>query len=311
VTTAESHRVLVAIPSLNEAATVAQVVESFRRTLPDARIVVYDNGSTDDTVGRARAAGAEVQAVEKRGKGNVVQAILARADVDAIVLVDGDDTYDAADAPALLGSVLRNETDMAVGNRLDGAPPESIRRLHRFGNRLIVGMVNRMFGTRFTDVLSGYRVVGRSVVDRVTPLTSGFEIETELTVRTLAEGLRISELPVSYRPRPAGSDSKLQAFQDGYRIILTAVLLLRDLFPLRFFGLASAAFATIAVITGVLRVLGYLGVDTLPESLLSGLFSLASVLALLAFGFGLTLNTINTRMRELAAAVRRSQDGGT
>ncbi len=304
----EKQRILVAIPCLNEAATVGKVVEDFRRVLPEAEVVVFDNASDDGTAELARAAGAEVRHVAQRGKGHVVSAIFEHAGDRVFVLVDGDDTYLAEDARTLVDLVLGDEADMAIGDRLSGQTEGAHRAHRRLGNHLIVALLNRLFHASFQDVLSGYRAIGPRVTERVALFGTGFEVETELTVRALAEGLRIVETPVGYRARPEESESKLRAWQDGYRILLAAIILLRDLFPLRFFGITSAALAALALAMGILRILAYLGTSTLPTSLLAGVFSLAAVLSLLSLGIGLILNAVDARAHELGDLLARRHE---
>ena len=299
--------VVVAIPCRNEAMTIAKVVRDFRTVLPQASIHVFDNNSTDGSADLAREAGATVHHVRKRGKGYVMRAIFDTIVADALIVVDGDDTYFVEEAPMLLEPILRGEADMVVGNRLQHATGESLRRLHRIGNRLIVACINRLFGSAYQDMLSGYRAFSRRFVESVPLLTPGFETETELTLRALTEEWNTLEIPISYRSRPVGSESKLRSFRDGYRIMLTAVILLRDLHPLRPFGLASLACLLIVLAAGTLRLMAYLGAPTLPTSLLTGALLLFAPLGLLAFGIGLTLNTINTRFREMNQILRRAK----
>ena len=299
--------VAVAIPCYNEAVTITKVVRDFRAVLPRASIHVFDNNSTDGSADLAKEAGATVHHVRKRGKGYVMRAILNTIAADAVIVVDGDDTYLAEEAPVLLEPILRGEADMVVGNRLQRASKESLRRLHQIGNRLVVASINRMFGTAYQDVLSGYRAFSRRFVESVPVLTQGFEIETELTLQALGEELDVIEIPISYRRRPAGSHSKLRSFRDGYRIMLTAVVLLRDHHPLRFFGFVSLVCFLIVLAASVLRLMTYVGIMTLPTSLLTGTLLLFAPLGTVVFGIGLILNAINTRFREMKQTMRRSK----
>jgi glycosyltransferase involved in cell wall biosynthesis len=235
----------VAIPCYNEAATIARVVAAFRAELPEAEVLVVDNASTDGSGELARAAGARVLREKRRGKGFVMQTIFESVQTDLVVIVDGDDTYLPGDVHALLAPVLRDEADMVVGDRLHDASREALNDLHRFGNRAILRLINLTFRTSFRDVLSGYRVVNRTLLRRVPLIKGGFETETELTLQALENGLLIQEVPIRYRARPEGSVSKLSAFADGYRILLTIAVLLRNHRPLYFFGLPSA-FALLA-----------------------------------------------------------------
>lgn len=307
----DSHQnpsIAVAIPCYNEAVTIAEVVADFRSVLPGAVVHVFDNNSTDGSAALAEEAGAVVHYVPRQGKGNVMRSIFDSLAVDVLIVVDGDDTYHAEEVSALLQPILRDEADMAVGNRMERAADESLRVLHQVGNRLIVTGINWMFGSNCQDILSGYRAFGRRFVETVPLLTPGFETETELTVRALAEDMRIVEVPISYRSRPAGSESKLRSFQDGYRIVLAAAMLLRDLYPLRAFGIVSLVCLCAVLVAGVLRLLGYLGVMVPPESLLTGLILLFAPLGFLSVGIGLTLNSINTRSSEMKQIARRTKE---
>lgn len=302
--------VAVAIPCWNEAPTIGAVVAEFRDALPSGSVHVFDNNSTDGSADIARRAGATLHRVRRQGKGNVFRTILDEVTADAVVIVDGDGTYPPEAVHALLAPVINGEADMVVGARVDGASPEALRPLNRIGNRAIVAMVNAMFGTRYTDILSGYRVLGRRFIESVPVLTTGFEIETELTVRALEEGMLVQELPIDYRPRPNGSESKLRPFHDGYRIVLTAVVLLRDHYPLRVFGGIGALFLLVGITALVLRLLAEAGVVAMDAQLLADLATLFTPLGLLAIGIGLTLNTVTTRSREWAQIARRTRRRG-
>lgn len=302
--------IVVAIPCYNEVITIAKVVRDFRAVLPDAAIHVFDNNSTDGSAAAAAEAGAIVHRVGRQGKGHVMRAILDAMQADALIVVDGDDTYLAEESAVLLAPILRREADMVVGNRLHQVSEGSLRPLHQVGNRVIVACINVMFRTAFRDILSGYRVFSRRFVESVPILTPGFETETELTLRALTEDLVITEIPISYRSRPAGSLSKLRSFHDGYRIMLTAVMLLRDLHPLRLFGSLSVLCSLVALTGLGLRLLTYGGIPTLPTSVLAAGVLLFAPLGILTFGIGLILNAINTRYRETHQLLNRGRRRG-
>ena len=276
----------VAVPCFNEVRTIAKVVRDFRRVLPEARVVVYDNGSTDGSAEAALAAGAEARRVNRRGKGFVSQAIFEQSRDDVILMVDGDDTYSADDAPALLAPLLRGEADMTIGTRLEQSAHASFRPFHRFGNRLFTILLNATFGASFRDILSGYRGFSRRFLSDVPLITCGFETETELLLQALELGLVVHEIPVRYQPRPSGSQSKLRTIRDGYRILMTIVVLLRDHRPLLVFGTLSAMLAAVAALSRSANIA----------------VVVAALMMLLA---GLILNTINTRFRELQSLLRR------
>jgi glycosyltransferase involved in cell wall biosynthesis len=296
-------RVTVAIPCYNEAPTIAKVVADFRAQLPEAEILVVDNASSDESGARAREAGARVVREKRRGKGFVVQTIFETVETDVCVIVDGDDTYFAEDVHTLLAPVAADEADMVVGDRLAGASSHALNDLHRFGNRVILAIINAAFRTSFKDVLSGYRVLNRNFLAAVPLITGGFETETELTLQALEKGMVIREVPVRYRARPQGSYSKLSPFADGYRILITMAVLLRNHRPLYFFSsIAAALLLADAVYAGALLA------RRLPPSgalvhvaVLAGLALLAAALVLA----GVLLNAVSAGFRELVALQRR------
>lgn len=300
-------RIAVAIPCYNEAATITKVVRDFRKGLPRAKIYVYDNNSTDSTAALAQEAGAQVRRVIAQGKGHVLRAIFDQLKEDVIVLVDGDDTYPANEVNKLLTPVLADAADMVVGERMAGADDKNMKPLHQFGNRIFVSMLNWLFGVRYVDVLSGYRVFNRRFVESVPVLTGGFEVETEITLQALAEGLRVVEIPISYRSRPQDSQSKLRPFADGYRIALTTAILLRDHHPLRLFGWVAGGFWLVALVAGIFRLFSFYGRGSLPDSILGGLVLLAVPTGMIALGIGLSLNAINTRFQEIKNFLRRTR----
>ena len=243
---AAALQVAVLIPCHSEASTIAKVVGDFQSALPQALVVVGDNGSNDGTAAIAAQAGALVVQEPLLGKGNAVRRLFA----DIYLLVDGDDTYDPTAAPALVERLVADSLDMVSGRRVIAAE-DVYRRGHRLGNTLLTEIVGRIFGSRFADMLSGYRAFSRRFVKTFPAHSSGFEIETELTVHALEMRMPVAELPTSYTDRPEGSDSKLHTFRDGWRILRAIGSLLREEHPLRFFGgvavvmiLASVALAT-------------------------------------------------------------------
>jgi len=299
--------IAVAIPCYNESITIEKVVTDFRAQLPEASIYVFDNNSSDESAQIALKAGAIVHKVRKQGKGHVLQTIFDTIDVDAIVLVDGDDTYFAEDVHGLLEPVLSGDVDMVVGDRLPSASDETMRKHRHLGNKLIVSSINLMFGTKYQDILSGYRVFSQRFVKTVPLLTPGFETETEMTLQALEEGMIIEELPISYQSRPADSHSKLNAVRDGYRIMMTAAILLRDHYPLRLFGVIS--FLLLIIVLVLLGLLSLTNQDILQLNnfaLIAGI-ALLMLLSVLAFGLGMILNAVNTRFRQLKQFLQRNK----
>ena len=298
-----SFRVTVAVPCYNEAPTIAKVVADFRAQVPDAEILVVDNDSSDGSAERALAAGARVVREKRRGKGFVVQKMLECVDADVLVMVDGDDTYFAEDLPILMKPIVEDRADMVVGDRLQEASRSALNDLHRFGNRAILWIINFVFRTSFKDILSGYRVMNRSFMRSVPLITEGFEIETEMTLQALEKKMQIVEVPIRYRARPEGSFSKLSPFADGYRILLTMAVLLRNHRPLYFFSLMAAGLIAAAV--------AYAGAWTFGaapsgSALVNGLVVAGAVV--LAGGLvvlGVVLNAVTAGFRELAVLTRR------
>jgi len=303
----KTNNIAVAIPCYNEAVTITRVVNDFRAQLPEADIYVFDNNSTDDSASLAIEAGAIVHKVRCQGKGNVLQAIFDTIVADAIILVDGDDTYPADDVHHLLEPVLAGEVDMVVGNRLPSTSDQNMRWLHQIGNKMIVGAINLMFGTRYLDILSGYRVFSRRFVENVPLLTPGFETETEMTLQALEEGMIIAEMPISYRSRPADSHSKLNSFRDGYRIMMTAAILLRDHYPLRIFGLAAMIFLLAALVLLVMLSLTNRDILQMNNIMLVFGIGLLVPLSAMSFGLGLILNAVNTRFRQQKQLLQRKK----
>ncbi len=298
-------RVTVAIPCYNEAPTIAKVVADFRAQLPEAEIVVVDNASTDQSAEQARAAGARVVREKRRGKGHVMQTILETVTGDICVIVDGDDTYFAEDVHALIAPVAADEADMVVGDRLQDASSHALNDLHRFGNRAILAIINFFFRTSFRDVLSGYRVMNRNFLRTVPLITGGFETETELTLQGLETGMVIREIPVQYRARPLGSFSKLSPFADGYRILITMAVLLRNHRPLYFFSILAVALLAGDAVYGLAWAL-----HRLPAASPWMHIVVLAAVALVAVGLvliGVVLNAVSAGFRELVALHRRSR----
>jgi glycosyltransferase involved in cell wall biosynthesis len=291
-------RVAVLIPCYNEAAAIAQVVSGFRTALPAARILVFDNNSSDDTIARAKQAGAETRQVSRQGKGNVVRRMFADVEADIYLLVDGDATYDAKSAPALIDRLLTEELDMVVGARKD-SDSAAYRPGHRLGNRVLTEFVARVFGRAFGDILSGYRVFSRRFVKSFPAIATGFEIETELTIHALELRMPIAEMETPYFARPVGSASKLHTYRDGWRILRTIIRLFMLQRPLAFFSAVAGVLAGIAVGLAIPLVITYLAtglVPRLPTAVLStGLMLLAS----LAFTCGLILDNVTRGRQEM------------
>src|SRR2546430_2408878 len=240
----EGYRIAVLLPCHNEEAAVAEVVGAFRAALPGAAIYVYDNNSTDRTIDIAQAAGAVVRQERHQGKGYVVRRMFADVDADIYVLADGDATYDAPSAPAMIARLIEEKLDMVVGARVH-REETAYRRGHQTGNRLLTGFVANIFGQSFSDMLSGYRVFSRRFVKSFPVLSGGFEIETELTIHALELELPVAEVNTPYYARLEGSASKLNTWRDGLRILFSIFQIYRSERPLPFFSAVGAALAIV------------------------------------------------------------------
>jgi len=291
-------RVAVLVPCYNEEHAIAKVVTDFRASLPEATIYVYDNNSTDRTVEAARAAGAVVRRETYQGKGHVVRRMFNDVEADVYVLVDGDATYDAPSAPAMIARLLEERLDMVVGTRID-REEAAYRRGHRAGNLMLTGFVARIFGRSFTDILSGYRAFSRRFVKSFPILSGGFEIETELTVHALQLELPVGEIATPYYARPSGSESKLSTWKDGLRILWTIQRLFRSERPLVFFGSLGLLFALISIALAVPIFGTYLQEGLVPRLPTAVLSTGLMVLAFLSVACGLILDTVTRGRREL------------
>ncbi len=275
-------KVAVVIPCFNEAMTIRAVIEDFRRVLPEARIVVFDNNSTDGTASVAREANADVLFEARRGKGNVVRRMFAEIDADVYLMVDGDGTYDPSAAPDLVALVCNDRVDMAIGARRN-VTQNAHRAGHAFGNRLFNRIFARLFGQSYVDIFSGYRAFSRRFVKSFPALSSGFEIETELSVHASQMRLPVAEIETAYSKRPEGSESKLRSVRDGIRILHAFIFLLKETRPILFFGALAGSVATLGLMLAYPLLGTYLQTGTVPRQptaiLVVGLMVVSSLLA--------------------------------
>jgi len=291
-------KVAVLIPCYNEATPIANVVGDFQAALPGADVYVYDNNSTDDTAEVARAAGAIVRTETQQGKGNVVRRMFADIEADVYVMVDGDNTYEAAAAPALVGRLLDDTLDMVSGCRVTEIE-EAYRPGHRFGNWMLTSLVANIFGKRTKDMLTGYRVFSRRFVKSFPALSRGFEIETELTVHALELRMPIADVDTAYIDRLPGSDSKLNTIRDGLRILRMIVLLVKEERPFALFGGIGALLGLISLILGGPIVAEFAQTGLVPRFPTAILASAIMVIAVLAVMTGLILDTVTVGRREM------------
>ena len=243
--------VAVLIPCYNEAITIGKVVDDFHRVLPEATIYVYDNNSSDGTGDIAREHGAVVRVERRQGKGNVVRQMMRDINADYYIMVDGDDTYPAEAAPELLAPLLSDEADMVVGDRLSNGTygEENDRAFHGFGNNLVRTLIKWIYGFKFSDVMTGYRAYNAVFAKTIPVLSPGFEIETELSIHAVDKRWRVTEVPIDYRDRPEGSESKLDTFSDGVKVLLMILSLFKDYRPLALFSWVALLFCMLGLIS--------------------------------------------------------------
>ncbi len=291
-------RVAVLVPCYNEEAAIALVVRDFRAALPDAAIYVYDNNSKDKTAERARDAGAIVSSETRQGKGNVVRRMFADIEADIYVLVDGDDTYDAFVAPALVRKLVNENLDIVSGRRI-ATGQAAYRAGHVLGNRLLTGLTAMMFRVKLGDLLTGYRVMSRRFVKSFPFTAEGFGIETELTVHAVRLLMPMVEVDTKYKERPAGSVSKLNTYRDGVRILLTITSLVREERPLIFFSGIFAMLAILSLLVGTPVVLEFVRTGYVPRLPTALLATALMILAFLSLASGLILDTVTRGRWEL------------
>ena len=296
----QQEKIAVLIPCYNEEATISTVIADFRRELPEAEIYVYDNNSTDTTYELAVACGAIVKKEPRQGKGNVIRQMFFDIDADYYLMVDGDDTYPAEAVHGLLDKLRSGEADMVIGDRLSNGTyfDENKRPFHDFGNNLVKNTITRLYKTKIRDVMTGYRGFNRIFVKSFPIMSSGFQIETELTIHALDKKFKLVELPIDYRDRPEGSESKLNTFSDGFKVIMMIVKMWKDYKPLMFFGIWTFFFFVFGLFAGVPVIREYMlthFITRVPTAILStGLM----ILALLSLVTGLILDTVVTNAKK-------------
>ena len=306
-----ADRIAVLLPCRDEATTIAGVVAGFRAALPSAEIYVFDNASQDDTANVARGAGATVVHSPRPGKGNVVRHMFRSVDADIYVMADGDGTYPAPAASMLVRLLKETNADMVVGTRLQESAPGSFRALHSFGNRFISRLISTLFSASLADVLSGYRVFRGHFARTLYLRSSGFEIETEITLQALVKERVIVETPVGYGKRPPGSHSKLRTWSDGTLVIGCVLLIFRDYKPMAFFSSAAVACFLLGLAAGWLPVTDYINTRFVSHVPLALLAAALEVLAVVLLGIGLVLNAIKRFHQEnqgLMAEILRRLD---
>ena len=288
-------KIAVIIPCYNEELTIAKVINDFKGELPEADIYVYDNNSKDNTGKIARDHGAIVVKESRQGKGNVVRAMFRDIDADIYIMVDGDDTYPAEAARELIQPIINNEADMVIGDRLSNGTyeKENKRAFHNLGNNLVQGLIGLLFKNEIKDIMTGYRAFSYRFVKTFPVLSKGFEIETEMSIHALDKKFRLKEIPIEYRDRPDGSESKLNTFRDGYRVIKTLLELFKDYKPLLFFGSISIFSLVLGLLVGIPVIAEFVltrFITKVPSAILAVGFIVVSVTSL---SCGLILDTIS------------------
>lgn len=288
-------KIAVIIPCYNEELTIAKVINDFKGELPEAGIYVYDNNSKDNTGKIARDHGAIVVKESRQGKGNVVRAMFRDIDADIYIMVDGDDTYPAEAARELIQPIINNEADMVIGDRLSNGTyeKENKRAFHNLGNNLVQGLIGLLFKNEIKDIMTGYRAFNRFFVKTMPVMSEGFQIETEMSIHALDKKFRLKEIPIEYRDRPDGSESKLNTFRDGYRVIKTLLELFKDYKPLLFFGSISIFSLVLGLLVGIPVIAEFVltrFITKVPSAILAVGFIVVSVTSL---SCGLILDTIS------------------
>lgn len=294
------NKIAVLIPCYNEAKTIKKVIKDYKKALPEADIYVYDNNSSDGTDEIAKKEGAIVKYEYKQGKGNVIRSMFKDIDADCYLMIDGDDTYPANHAKEMCNLILENKADMVIGDRLSSTYfTENKRPFHNFGNRLVRGLINKLFKSNVRDIMTGYRAFSYDFVKTFPVLSKGFEIETEMTIHALDKNFLLKEIPVDYRDRPAGSESKLNTFSDGFKVLKTIARLFKEYKPTVFFSLISILFLIISLIFGVPVFVEYFKtglVPRYPTLIFSGFMLMISILL---FVCGIILEVVVKKHRQL------------
>ena len=292
--------IAVLIPCYNEELTVEKVVRDFRKELPEAKIYVYNNNSTDKTVELAIKAGATVRNEHKQGKGNVVQTMFEEIDADIYVLVDGDNTYPAKAIKELMKPIIDGTADMVVGDRLSNGTykKENKRLFHNFGNILVKKAINMSFGSKLNDIMTGYRVFNKKIVKNLPITTKKFEIETEMTLQALDKNYIIKEIPIEYKDRPNGSKSKLNTISDGIKVIREIIRLFKDYKPLKFFMLLAFILLILGLIVGIPVIIEFFRTNYIAK-VPSAILATGLILLSVIFGqCGIILDTFVKRNKE-------------
>ena len=292
-------KIAVLIPCYNESQTIKKVINDYQKTLPEATIYVYDNNSTDDTASIARAEGAVVRHEYCQGIGNVIRRMFREIDAECYIMVDGDDTYPAEFAPEMVQKVLERHVDMVVGDRLSSTYfTENKRPFHNFGNSLVRKSINTLFKSNIKDIMTGYRAFSYQFVKSFPVLSKGFEIETEMSIHAVHKNLLVENVIITYRDRPEGSESKLNTYSDGFKVIKTIIKLYKNYKPFGFFSILAAVLMLLSTGFFIPVLTEYFATGLVlkfPTLIVCGFVALA---ALISFFSGVILSTINQKNRQ-------------
>lgn len=296
----KDEKIVILIPCYNESLTIEKVIQDFKKNLPQATIYVYDNNSTDGTDKIAAKSDAIVRYEQRQGKGNVLRSMFKQINADCYIIIDGDDTYPAADARRMADLVIQKEYDMVIGDRLSSTYfAENKRPFHNMGNVLVRRLINSIFKSDIKDIMTGYRALSRAFVKSFPIISKGFEIETEMTIHALDKNMKIISLPVTYQDRPEGSVSKLNTYKDGAKVLLKIFNLYKEYRPLSFFGIFSVIFLIVGIIFFIPVGIDYFKtglVPKIPSLLAAGVFL---VIALLSFTSGVLLDVTVKKHRQM------------
>ncbi|MGT2924007.1 glycosyltransferase family 2 protein [Streptococcus caviae] len=289
-----TEKIAVLLPAYNEEVTIQKVISDFKRALPEADIYVYDNNSKDNTNALAREAGAIVRFEPRQGKGNVVRTMFREIDADYYIMVDADDTYPAAEVDKLLEPLRNGSADMTIGDRLSNGTysQENKRGFHDFGNNFVKFLINKLYGGNYRDIMTGYRGFNRLFVKNFPVLSPGFEIETELSIHSLDKRFKLVEIPITYKDRPEGSESKLNTFSDGFKVLKMIFNLFKDYKPLIFFSIISIILFILGLFFGIPVIAEFARtgiINKFPSAVLATGFM---ILAALSFVSGFILDTV-------------------
>lgn len=295
-----NKKIAVLIPCYNEELTVEKTVSDFKRVLPDADIYVYNNNSKDRTKELALKAGAIVKDEYRQGKGAVVRSMFRDIDADVYIMVDGDDTYPAEEVDGLIKPVLEGKADMVIGDRLSSTYyTENKRPFHNFGNSLVKGLINFLFKSDLNDIMTGYRSFSKKFVKCMPVMSDGFQIETEMTIFALTNNMQVVNVPITYRDRPEGSESKLNTFSDGYKVLLTLFNLFKDNRPFLFFGCLSLIIFILGLVVGIPVIDEFIKtayITKVPSAILAAALMIN---AFLLMSVGIILDAIKNQNRYL------------